>query len=121
MPELKDKIVKEEDMPEQNYPEDSRYPPILYHPQDSKDLIDFPCSPTWQNYYHEFGLTPRHVEEPRVEQEAETPQELVKLAEDMSGIRLDCEHMRKEIWRLKKSAEELKPPTTKGFKPVEQT
>lgn len=25
-----------------------------------EDYIDFPCSPTWLDWYHEQGLTPRH-------------------------------------------------------------
>lgn len=24
-----------------------------------EDYIDFPCSPTWLDWYHEIGLTPR--------------------------------------------------------------
>lgn len=26
-----------------------------------EDYIDFPCSPTWLNWYHEIGLTPRRT------------------------------------------------------------
>jgi hypothetical protein len=26
---------------------------------EMRDLIDFPCSDTWLDYYHERGLTPR--------------------------------------------------------------
>lgn len=32
---------------------------------DDRDLIDFPCSDTWLDYYHEIGLTPRRSGRPR--------------------------------------------------------
>jgi hypothetical protein len=47
-----------------------------------RDLIDFPCSPDWLEYYHLRGLTPRRpVREP-----AETDRELRAIGENLENL-----------------------------------
>jgi len=45
-------------MAQGNYPEDSRYAPTDYMPKGDADLIDFPVSDTWRDYYFERQMTP---------------------------------------------------------------
>jgi len=63
-----------------DYPEDGRYPPIAYKTKTDDDLIDFPVSNMWLNFYQEQGLTPRYV-----------PQENIKTARELKGEIHDLE------------------------------
>jgi len=45
-------------MAQGNYPEDSRYAPTDYMPKGDGDLIDFPVSDTWRDYFFEKQMTP---------------------------------------------------------------
>jgi len=96
-----------------SYPEDSRYPRILYEPLDNKDLIDFPCAPTWLNHYHDLGLTPRFVEE--CPQPQPTP-DVLSLIEDIKKLRAECGNLRKEIYRRNMPKETAE--TGKRFTPI---
>jgi len=40
------------------YPPDSRYAPLDYTPKSDSDLIDFPVSDFWWDYYFEKQMTP---------------------------------------------------------------
>lgn len=37
-----------------------RLPNADWNETDPREMIDFPCSDTWLDYYHLRGLTPRH-------------------------------------------------------------
>lgn len=57
-----------------------------------KNLIDFPCSPTWQNWYHSKGMTPHYVV-------AHDEAEIARLQEEVA-------HLRRQRKELKISDEE---------------
>lgn len=95
-----------------NYPEDSRYPAICYKPLNKDDMIDFPCSSVWLNYYHELGLTPKQMQEPQAKIEAIN---ILNLIDDINKLRSEAEKQRKEIEKLKKIT-----PKPTGFKPIQE-
>jgi len=37
-----------------------RLPNSDWDESDHREMIDFPVSSTWQDYYHQRGMTPRH-------------------------------------------------------------
>ncbi|MEM4546835.1 MAG: hypothetical protein QW328_08770 [Nitrososphaerota archaeon] len=82
-----------------------------------EDMIDFPCSPTWLDFYHEQGLTPRHSGRPSA-----IEREILKNLEKLNR-RLDMheEILQELIERLTVQKQSKKPRSDFGFKKEEWT
>ena len=87
-----------------NYPEDSRYPPFDYLPKTEDDLIDFPCSGIWRDYYYQRGMTPYPNRE--VPRDNKATSELINLANELKEF-IQLYHKRKVTFVPKK---EIKIP-----------
>ena len=75
------------------------------------DMIDFPCSDTFRDYFYQRGLTPYPSPSYNSARDERLAEALESLADAIQHITLDSSKQRDSSWRPSQATRTIRPPT----------